>query len=1269
MTDHANPYIGPLPFTEGKALYGREQETQVLFDLLISKRIVLLISPSGAGKTSLIQAALLPQLRERLWPLPIIRLDSLSPPGAGESDSFNPYLSATLHSMEAGRGDERLSEGVLAQQTLASYLKLRMRDAEQAQPNGVFPVLVLDQFEELFTLDRYDWERKQAFIQQLGKLLSEGIDLGPGEDGTPRVQQVWALFSMREDYVAELEPYLDLIPTALTFRYRLEPLDRTQAVEAIVGPAAGWFEAAAAERLVSDLSGTGQPGERNTKQGRYVEPVQLQVVSLRLWDKVVIGEQRAITAADINADGQSNEVDTALEEYYQVELNRASAGRKIRERTLRDWIESKLLTDSQARTRVLREIGVDPALDEAVDSLIDGHLLRADTSGERTWLELSHDRLVRPILDNNQKWRESHLQLVQKRAMQWIKENRAENLLLNPAELLKAQEFVEEHPGELNPLECEFLQESRDLQAELQEQARRNEQIRADNRRLGKRLGIAAGLIGSLVFGLVIVAIAWISANDAKDAAEKAKIAADQQRTEALQAKYQAQERLLQARMMEANVQTDSGRSLSSLSLLEPGTSVSMQAMYFRSLLKALGSSPPLTRVVGQGHVVKGLQFSADGGQLYSGDWNGQTFAWPLAGDEAPGQSLDNDAGQSIQSLAYNPLRKLLVSANRIGAMVLWQEGGAAPVELARFNARDVSVDRGVLMSAQFDASGQWLVTPGNRRRQPSLSVWSLADLAKPAVVATLSGYHTTNISRVTFVPAGKYAGYLVSADTEGNLALWKLPATATAPVVTLHTLDVIRKKVGVFAATVDPSGRWLAAGTADGSLLFWDLWAQKPGDSGVVVPSFMHHGRVTAMAFSRKGDKLYSVGGDKLLLEWTLPEQAAKPLDTQQLASAIQVVRVDGWGEKLYSIALHPQQEGIVAVGGGTQIRMLDLNRMTPLTSRMTGSEGPWRAMSASHDQQVVVGLSANTLSVRRWYRREANAQAQSLDFPGPERRLTTLALSGDGHTLADLTCDGYLQVWDVTGDTPQRRLESRAGRQELQCRSERDESVAFQPGGQLLASAFGNQLKLWAQDTNGGWSLVGQHALAEQLRIKALAFSPSGKQLAIAGDWGVIELWSTDGGALSQVNQVSAGAQALITALAFSSNGERLASGGDDASVIEWRVADLQLLGSSQWHNRAVSSIAYLAQFDSTLLVSGDREGQMVLCATPVSEEQCSPVGSPRGTPISAMAAVADELLVSSNALWQWQLQSQVMRAAAQRLARRPTAVVEVPTQAQAQ
>ena len=51
-----NPYVGPVPFLEGQTLYGRVKETDALYNLLISKRIVLLFSPSGAGKTSLIQA-------------------------------------------------------------------------------------------------------------------------------------------------------------------------------------------------------------------------------------------------------------------------------------------------------------------------------------------------------------------------------------------------------------------------------------------------------------------------------------------------------------------------------------------------------------------------------------------------------------------------------------------------------------------------------------------------------------------------------------------------------------------------------------------------------------------------------------------------------------------------------------------------------------------------------------------------------------------------------------------------------------------------------------------------------------------------------------------------------------------------------------------------------------------------------------------------------------------------------------------------------------
>ena len=57
-----NPYVGPRAFQTGEKLYGRDREVRELLDLLIAERIVLLFSPSGAGKSSLIQAGLAPLL-------------------------------------------------------------------------------------------------------------------------------------------------------------------------------------------------------------------------------------------------------------------------------------------------------------------------------------------------------------------------------------------------------------------------------------------------------------------------------------------------------------------------------------------------------------------------------------------------------------------------------------------------------------------------------------------------------------------------------------------------------------------------------------------------------------------------------------------------------------------------------------------------------------------------------------------------------------------------------------------------------------------------------------------------------------------------------------------------------------------------------------------------------------------------------------------------------------------------------------------------------
>ena len=61
---HPNLYVGPRVFQTGEKLYGRDHELRDLLDLLIAKRIALLYSPSGAGESSLIQAGLIPQMRD-----------------------------------------------------------------------------------------------------------------------------------------------------------------------------------------------------------------------------------------------------------------------------------------------------------------------------------------------------------------------------------------------------------------------------------------------------------------------------------------------------------------------------------------------------------------------------------------------------------------------------------------------------------------------------------------------------------------------------------------------------------------------------------------------------------------------------------------------------------------------------------------------------------------------------------------------------------------------------------------------------------------------------------------------------------------------------------------------------------------------------------------------------------------------------------------------------------------------------------------------------
>jgi hypothetical protein len=309
-----NPYVGPRPFRYGETLYGRDREVDELLDLLVAERIVLLYSPSGAGKTSLVEAGLRPKLeREGFRILPVIRVSQQLAQDHALARPYNRYLMSTLLSLEEGVPEAtRRTLDDLSGVHLDDYLAgLRAGKREQEELDN--ELLIIDQFEEILTLDPTDQDAKAAFLTELG--------------GALRDRRRWALFVMREDFVPALDPYLRLLPTRLATTMRLDFLDEEAASQAMIQPAQHGgvsFTRAAASQLVTDLRRVRvqRPDGSVEEPGPYVEPVQLQVVCLRLWERLP-PEARTITDADVTALG---DVDSALAGYYRDRVAAVAPG-------------------------------------------------------------------------------------------------------------------------------------------------------------------------------------------------------------------------------------------------------------------------------------------------------------------------------------------------------------------------------------------------------------------------------------------------------------------------------------------------------------------------------------------------------------------------------------------------------------------------------------------------------------------------------------------------------------------------------------------------------------------------------------------------------------------------------------------------------------------------------------------------------------------------------------------------------------------------------
>ncbi len=446
-----NPYVGPRAFRENETLYGRGDDAARLFHLLLADRIVLLYSPSGAGKTSLLEAQLTRRLREEdfhvIYDIRVHREPAEPPPRP-----VNRYLLSVMLSIEKALPEEKRSTlASLSETTFGKYIQNVKTIVGE---NGSRLALLFDQFEEIFRLDETDVDAKREFFTVIGKTLRED-------------RSIHAVFAMREDSIAMLDDYCELIPTRLRSRQRLALLTTEQAIEAIRKPAeAAGVDFRVAEELVRDLSRTTvmlSDGSTRVTQGVHVEPVQLQVVCFTIWEK----KRRNAKVID---DLKGVSVDNALGEYYASCVAEVAIARKLApERVVREWFTRVLITPRGIRSQVLLGMERTEGLaNTAIQALVEKHIVRREVRGGREWFELAHDRLVNPIRTSNEAWNATHLTPLQSRAAAWHSRNQDAQLLWSGRELIDAIQQLESNPSAFSEIERAFIERSRSALSDVE---------------------------------------------------------------------------------------------------------------------------------------------------------------------------------------------------------------------------------------------------------------------------------------------------------------------------------------------------------------------------------------------------------------------------------------------------------------------------------------------------------------------------------------------------------------------------------------------------------------------------------------------------------------------------------------------------------------------------------------------------------------------------------------------------------------------------------
>ncbi len=1119
-----NPYVGPRPYErdDRRNFYGRQREARDLTALIMAERVVLFYAPSGAGKTSLLNTQIIPALEEEGFNLlPAVRVGSDLPPQIDPQDVDNVFVFNALVGLAKS---PNASLKPLGSHTLLSFLRQIKLDEGKKSLSYRPPIIIFDQFEELFTTHRTRWQEARGFFEQVREALGGMPTLG-------------VVFTMREDHVAEMDPYAPLLPGRLHARFRMERLERAGALEAVRKPAqnAGCpFDPGVAERLVDDLRRIRRVGESASQRdedkflGPYVEPVQLQVVCNRLWESLPAQEDARIQWEEVEAFGN---VDRALTDFYEEALAHCVRETGVSERQVRRWFGERLITPMETRGLALRGEAETAGLpNEAVDILEERHLIRAERRAGARWYELSHDRLVTPVLKSNLSWRMSYRNPLAATTRAWLEAGRAPQKLLKGAQLDEAQAYTSENPSEVIAEEREFLAESvrqRELERETADRTAR------------RRRNIAIATAGVML--MLISLTIWSLANARRATASRLN-------AQAMTALVEEDYHLAALLALEANKLND-----------EEGLDVLGQVPYHSEYVP--------TNVL-EGHLgfVTSVAWHPDDHTLASGSWDQSIIVWDVEQGEAAA-TLEGHTNW-VLSVAWHPDEHILASGSWDQSVIIWDVEREEALVTLEGHTEPVH-------SVAWHPDGRLLASGGDDQQ---IIIW---DVEREEALATLGG-HSAPVHSVAWSPDGRL---LASGGEDNSIIIWDVEREEALVKLEGHT-DWVN------SVAWSPDGRRIVSGGEDKQIIIWDVEREealivKEGHADSVCAVAWHpDGRTIASSGkdgriiiweAERGEALINLAGDTGVVDSLAWRPDGHVLATGSRASRVilwelerheSAVALEGHADSVYDVAWSPDGRALASGDEDGYIIIWDVERGEAKLT-LQGHTG-WINSLAWHPGGRTLASGGGCIII--WDAEQGTTVAR---LEGHTAWVKSVAWRPDGGALASASQDGTAVIWDV---------ESGEALATLRGHPTWVESVAWSPDGQILASGDedGNII-IWDAERGEAIANLQGHKSC----VGSLAWHPEGGRLASGSYDGNVIVWDVERArAIAKLEQHID----WVNGVAWHPDGHLLASGGSDGHVIIWDVEREEAVTTLMPHTYGVNSIAWRP--DGHLLASGGME-----------------------------------------------------------------------------